>query len=90
MLDFYFNFLKKFLMWDLFEMMEMDTDSAYFAFAYDELDQGVKPKVDWCDWLEAKGKYLVLDKKNKRTPGLFKEEWQGEGMICLKSKTYFG
>ncbi len=27
---------------------------------------------------------------DKRTPGLFKEEWQGQGMVALCSKTYFG
>ncbi len=27
---------------------------------------------------------------DKRTPGLFKEEWRGDGMIALCSKTYFG
>ena len=29
-------------------------------------------------------------KFDKRTPGLFKIEWQGKGMIGLCSKTYFG
>ena len=33
----------------------------------------------------------VKQKKfDKRTPGLFKIEWQGQGMIGLCSKTYFG
>ena len=29
-------------------------------------------------------------KFDKRTPGLFKIEWEGEGMVGLCSKTYFG
>ena len=29
-------------------------------------------------------------KYDKRTPGLFKVEWKGEGMVGLCSKTYFG
>ena len=90
MLDFYYNFLQKYLMWDSFEMMEMDTDSTYFAFAYQTLDEGVKPEISRAEWEAAKRQYLVLDKSQKRTPGLFKEEWVGEGMVCLNSKTYFG
>ena len=27
---------------------------------------------------------------DKRTPGLFKVEWEGEGMVALCSKTYYG
>ena len=90
MLDFYYNFLQKYLMWDSFEMMEMDTDSTYFAFAFETLDEGVKPEISKEEWEKAKKQYLVLDKSQKRTPGLFKEEWVGEGMVCLNSKTYFG
>ena len=33
---------------------------------------------------------VAQKKYNKRTPGLFKVEWEGEGMIGLCSKTYFG
>ena len=90
MLDFYYGFLQKYLMWDSFEMMEMDTDSTYFAFAYETLDEGVKPEITKNEWESAKKKYLVLDKSQKRTPGLFKEEWVGDGIVCLNSKTYFG
>ena len=90
MLDFYYGFLQKYLMWDSFEMMEMDTDSTNFAFAYETLDEGVKPEIPKEEWETAKKKYLVLDKSQKRTPGLFKEEWVGDGMVCLNSKTYFG
>ena len=31
MLDFYYGFLQKYLMWDSYEMMEMDTDSTVFC-----------------------------------------------------------
>ena len=90
MLDFYYNFLQKYLKWDSFEMLEMDTDSTYFSFAYDTLDEGVKDGVPSYLWEAAKKQYLVLDKSQKRTPGLFKEEWVGDGMVCLNSKTYYG
>ena len=77
-------------MWDSFEMLEMDTDSTYFACAYETMDEAVKPEIPKHEWEAAKKKYLVLDKTQKRTPGLFKEEWVGDGMVCLNSKTYFG
>ena len=37
------------------------------------------------------GECCVKQKKfDKRTPGLFKIEWQGQGMVGLCSKTYYG
>ena len=42
------------------------------------------------DLWEPKTCCIKQKKFDKRTPGLFKIEWQGEGMIGLCSKTYFG
>ena len=33
---------------------------------------------------------LEQQRYDKRTPGLFKTEWEGTAMVCLCSKTYFG
>ena len=72
----------------------MDTDSLYMAIAGDTLDSIVKPhlkevyqreKWDWFprDDTPAHRAY------DKRTPGLFKVEWEGDGIVALCSKTYF-
>ena len=33
---------------------------------------------------------VAAEKFSTRTPGLFKVEWTGDGMIALNSKTYYG
>ena len=33
---------------------------------------------------------IARKKFDKRTPGLFKIEWEGRGMVALCSKTYYG
>ena len=42
------------------------------------------------DAWEPKECCIKQKKYDKRTPGLFKIEWQGESMVGLCSKTYFG
>ena len=51
------------------------------------------------EWIDSKCNNLLFKscpeclnriKYDKRTPGLFKEEWHGDGMIALCSKSYFG
>ena len=92
MLQFYYDFLDKYLDCADFQMCEMDTDSAYIAIAWDSIESLVKPELreefqqDKCNWFprtdtrEHKAYY-------RRTPGLFKVEWEGEGIIGLCSKT---
>ena len=86
MLQFYYNFLDKYLDRSDFQMCEMNTDSAYIAIAGDSVESLVKPELraqfeqDKCNWHKA---------YDKRTPGLFKVEWQGQGIIGLCSKTYY-
>ena len=96
--------------------MEMDTDSAYIAIAYDTLDEAIKPdmrleyyetygdwfprpfcsehkpmfvktKVDRMEW-KMKECCSKVFKYDRRTPGLFKEEFEGIGMVALNPKTY--
>ena len=94
MLQFYYDFLDKFIERTDFEFCEMDTDSAYIAISGDSLDSLIKPEMvdeynkDKHNWFprtdtEENAKY------DKRTPGLFKVEWEGDGMIGLCSKTYY-
>ena len=74
-------------------MCEMDTDSAYIAIAGESAESLVKPELkaefetDKCKW------FLRTDTPehkayDKRTPGLFKVEWEGQGITGLCSKTY--
>ena len=94
MLEFYFDFLLKFVDPCDVQMCEMDTNSAYLAISGDSLDDVIKPdmknqynreKPEWFPRRTTPEQYNF----DKRTPGLFKVEWEGEGIISLCSKTYF-
>ena len=103
MLEFW-KFINKYLDNDLYQFMEMDTDSLYIAFARDTIDECVKDGLK-DDWKKEKYKWFssedtrcrfkfedeVITHKqyDKRTPGKFKVEYKGEGMYCLNSKTYY-
>ena len=76
--------------------MDPDTDSAYMALSGESLESLVKPELREAfeaNHLRAHW-FLQTDTVehrayDKRTPGLFKEEWQGNGIIGLCSKTYY-
>ena len=120
MLEFYYDFLDRFISRDDFQLLEMDTDSMYMALSQSHLDKLVKKedkreyfsnKCHWfasehCDNPVHKAEYVAAKKAgrewkqepccterqnfDKRTPGLMKVEWQGDVMVCLCPKTYFG
>ena len=102
MLEFW-KFINHYLVNDLYQFMEMDTDSLYIAFARDTIDECVKPNLqeEWkkekYKWFASddtkckfnfKGEQITWKQYDKRTPGKFKLEYKGEGMGCLNSKTY--
>ena len=93
MLRFYYHFIDHFLDRTEFEYLEMDTDSAYMALSGESIEALVKPhlsaefqkiKSDWFPRTDTKEHAL----HDKRTPGLFKVEWEGQGFVGLNSKTY--
>ena len=94
MLQFYFDFLDKYLDRSDFQYCEMDTDSAYIAISGPSVESLVKPELevqfhkDKPNWFPRTdtAEHKAYD---KRTPGLFKEEWSGDGIIGLSSKTYY-
>ena len=94
MLQFYYDFLDKYLNRSDFQMCEMDTDSAYIAISGDSVESLVKPELkaefeaDKCNWFPRTdtAEHKAYD---KRKPGLFKVEWEGQGIIGLCSKTYY-
>ena len=103
MLEFW-NFINTFLINDLYQFMEMDTDSLYIAFARDTIDECVKPelKVEWqtekwkwfcsentTELIPFRDMQINVKQFDRRTPGKFKLEYSGIGMGCLNSKTYF-
>ena len=94
MLQFYFDFMDKYLDRSDFQYCEMDTDSAYIAIAGPSVDSLVKSDLkeefekDKANWFP-RTDTAEHSAHDKRTPGLFKEEWAGDGIIGLSSKTYY-
>ena len=94
MLEFYFDFLIKYVHPSDFQMCEMDTDSAYLAISKEQLDDVIKPERK-TEYILNKHKWFPREDTpehrafDKRTPGLFKVEWEGDGIVALCSKTYF-
>ena len=94
MLQFYYDCLDKYIDKSDFEFCEMDTDSAYLAISAESIDDIIKPEMqdeyesDKCDWFP-RTDTAEHAKYDKRTPGLFKVEWAGLGIVSLCSKTYY-
>ena len=87
MLEFYYDFLDNFINRRDFELLQMDTDSFYFAMSANDLDI-IRPELRDL-YAKEKSKWLVTDKYSKRVPGLFKPEFKGERMATLTSKCYY-
>ena len=101
MLEFW-EFINKYLDNELYQLMEMDTDSLYIAFARDTIDECVKPerRDDWLfeksEWFSRTddsqivfdGQVIPYSQWDKRTPGKFKPEFYGDGHACLNSKVF--
>ena len=88
MLQFYYDFLDKYIDRRDFELIQMDTDSMYFALSYDTLDEAVKRELTQ-HFENNKKQWLSWDKWSNREPGLFKLEKEGTRAIALCSKCYF-
>ena len=88
MLQFYYDFMDKFCDRSDFEYLEMDTDSAYMAISGECLEDIIKPETK-DEYERVKNQWFVHDKYSKRTPGLFKLEYEGNRMVSLCSKCYF-
>lgn len=93
MLKFYYHFIDHFLDRTEFEYLQMDTDSAYMALSGESIEALVKSHLTTefqnikCNWFPRTDtrEHAMYD---KRTPGLFKVEWEGHGFVGLNSKTY--
>ena len=88
MLEFYYDFLDRYIDRRDFELIQMDTDSNYMAISGDKLEDIIRPELR-AEFEAAKKQWLSWNKWSERTPGLFKLESEGSGMIALCSKCYF-
>ena len=86
MLEFYYDCVDKYLSHEDFEYSEMDTYSAYMAISGDSFESLIKPdlreefKKDKHSWF-----ITPLAPQGKRTPRLFKVEFEGDKFIRLGS-----
>ena len=74
MLEFYYDFLDRYLDRKDFELIQMDTDSNYLAISGKSLEEIVKPEMREEFEVEKKN-WLAWDKWSGRTPGLFKRKF---------------
>jgi hypothetical protein len=86
-LEFYYDFLDRFVDRQDFELIQMDTDSLYFALSATNLEDAVKPELRE-EFTKCKKDWLSWDTWSSRTPGLFKLEFEGHRAIALCSKCY--
>ena len=90
MCEFFYNFIKKYLDDQLYELLQMDTDSLYICLGYETIEECVIPELR-NEFDSVKFDWLVDPNcpVSKRTGGLFKEEFSGTKYCGLNSKTYF-
>ena len=87
MLQFYYEFLDFYLDRRDFELIQMDTDSMYFALSRERLEDAIRPGYE-TQFEEEKKRWLAWDKWSNREPGLFKLEKEATSGIALCSKCY--
>ena len=93
MLEFYYDLLDKYLDRSDFEYCQMDTDSAYIAFSDPDWESLIKPELREQYYKEKTLWFPRSDTKeninyDKRTPGLFKEEFRGDYIYALCAEMY--
>lgn len=93
MLEFYHDCVDKFIDRADYQYIEMDTDSAYMAITSKSINDIIKPSMreQWekerYDWFPD-NRTPESKAYQRRTPGLFKVEWEGDAMVALTSKMY--
>ena len=87
MLEFVYDMMHVYFDPHDYEFIQTDTDSLYMALSGDSLDEIVRPELRE-QWEVSKWDWFPKTAWEKRTPGLFKEEFKGYKMIALCSKCY--
>jgi hypothetical protein len=105
MLSFHFDCIDVLIDRSMYQMIETDTDSYYYAFAGSSISDVIKSQhkkeydhqiYGQCDRRDVNANTHWFPrqccsnhvKRDARTPGLFKTEYQGDEMVALCSKTY--
>jgi hypothetical protein len=94
MLEFYYDLMDTFIDRRDFQYCCMDTDSAYMGLSADSLEEVIKPELKHRYQSEKHNWFRRSDAPehasyDKRTPGLFREEYRGDGIVALCSKAYY-
>jgi len=85
-LEFCHDFLDRYIDRQDFELIQMDTDSLYFALSANKLDDVVKPELA-AEFNNCKKRLASVGHLEQSTPGLFNLEFEGHRALC--SKCYF-
>jgi hypothetical protein len=94
MLQFYYHCLAKYIDSSDFQLVEMDTDSMYMGLSAESFEVLIKSEMR-AEWEEEKLDWFPDNSTperaayTRRTPGLFKQEWKGDEMVCLTKKSYY-
>lgn len=93
MLQFFYEFIHKYFDSSKYQLCYTDTDSLWFALSeegdnYDGLFKCLKDHIDFDQFELEKKKYLVFNKYDEKTPGLFKVECKSSYFVGLCSKLY--
>ena len=88
MLQFYYEFLDYYFDRRDFKLIQMDTNSMYFAFSRDRLEDAIRPGCE-AEFEADKKRWLSWDKWSNREPGLFKLEKEATLGIALCSKCFY-
>ena len=88
MLEFYYDCVNKYLSREDFEYSEMDMDLEYMAISGDSFESLIKPDLRE-EFEKDKHNWFVTPRalQGKRTPGLFKVEFEGDKIISLCTGT---
>ena len=88
-LKFYYDFLKRILKDDSYQLLETDTDSIYISLKYKEFDDNVDPE-QWDVYQSLKSQYFLTSEceYGKRQLNRYKLECEGTMMVSLCSKSY--
>ena len=89
MLHFYYDFLDQYLDRRDYELIQIDTDSMYFALSYKTMEEAVKPELQE-QFEREKTQWLSWDKWSSREPGLFKLESEGTRAIVRRRAKWQG
>jgi len=96
MLQFCYDCVDKYIDRSNYQLIQMDTDSNYMALAGESFEELIKPEMreefelDKHKWFPRPRTDTPEHKAyDKRTPGLFKLENTGDGIIATCSKTYY-